>query len=50
VTHHRSVSVNGLDIFYREDGDPGRPVLLLLHGFPAAHIRRFARTIEPPPA
>jgi pimeloyl-ACP methyl ester carboxylesterase len=26
--------VNGLDVFLLEAGEPGRPVLLLLHGFP----------------
>jgi pimeloyl-ACP methyl ester carboxylesterase len=35
-THHRSVSVAGVDIFYREAGAPDAPALLLLHGFPSA--------------
>lgn len=33
---HRTVPVNGIDIFYREAGDPRNPALLLLHGFPAS--------------
>jgi pimeloyl-ACP methyl ester carboxylesterase len=31
-----TVDVDGLKIFYREAGDPTRPVVLLLHGFPSA--------------
>ena len=31
-----SIAVDGLDIFYRSAGDPGRPAILLLHGFPSA--------------
>jgi pimeloyl-ACP methyl ester carboxylesterase len=33
---HRTVAVDGLDIFYREAGPADAPTLLLLHGFPAA--------------
>lgn len=34
-------SVDGLDIFYREAGDPSRPTVVLLHGFPASsHMYR----------
>src|SRR5579885_1352007 len=33
---YRSVSVDGLNIFYREAGAPDAPALLLLHGFPSA--------------
>jgi pimeloyl-ACP methyl ester carboxylesterase len=32
----KTVSVEGLDIFYREDGDEQAPKLLLLHGYPAS--------------
>ncbi|TYB48005.1 alpha/beta fold hydrolase [Actinomadura chibensis] len=35
VRHH-TVRVNGLDVFYREAGDPAKPVLVLLHGFPTS--------------
>lgn len=33
---HRSVDVDGFKIFYREAGDPEKPSLLLLHGFPTS--------------
>ena len=36
ATKHRTVEVDGLDIFYREAGDPAHPTLLLLHGFPSS--------------
>jgi pimeloyl-ACP methyl ester carboxylesterase len=36
MTHYRTLDLDGLDIFYREAGDPSRPTLLLLHGFPAS--------------
>lgn len=32
----KTVDVDGLNLFYREAGDPGRPTVLLLHGFPSA--------------
>lgn len=36
VVRHRTVKVNGLEIFYREAGRPDAPAVLLLHGFPAS--------------
>jgi pimeloyl-ACP methyl ester carboxylesterase len=36
ATRHRTVSVDGLDVFYREAGDPANPTLLLLHGLPTS--------------
>lgn len=36
ATHHRFVTVNGRRIFFREAGERGKPVLLLLHGYPAS--------------
>ncbi|MFD7320850.1 alpha/beta fold hydrolase [Streptomyces sp. NPDC059875] len=34
-------TIDGLDVFYREAGDPSRPVLVLLHGFPSSsHMYR----------
>jgi pimeloyl-ACP methyl ester carboxylesterase len=33
---HRTLNVDGLDIFYREAGSPKRPTLVLLHGFPSS--------------
>ena len=39
-TYH-SVNVDGLDVFYREAGNPADPTLLLLHGFPtSSHMFR----------
>ncbi|CAA9421921.1 MAG: Hydrolase, alpha/beta fold family [uncultured Rubrobacteraceae bacterium] len=38
---HRTVNVDGVDVFYREAGDPADPTLLLLHGFPtSSHMFR----------
>lgn len=40
-TYYRTISVNGLDIFYREAGSPDLPTVLLLHGFPtSSHMFR----------
>jgi pimeloyl-ACP methyl ester carboxylesterase len=33
---YRSTKVDGLNIFYREAGTPGKPKLLLLHGYPSS--------------
>ena len=33
---HRTVNVDGIDVFYREAGDEANPTLLLLHGFPSS--------------
>jgi pimeloyl-ACP methyl ester carboxylesterase len=41
-TAYRTVSVEGLSIFYREAGPPDAPVLLLLHGLPSS-----SRMFEP---
>lgn len=41
VVKHRRISVDGLDIFYREAGPKEAPALLLLHGFPtSSHMFR----------
>jgi pimeloyl-ACP methyl ester carboxylesterase len=32
----KTVAVDGLNVFYREAGDPSRPTVLLLHGFPSS--------------
>ena len=38
---HRKVDVDGVNVFYREAGRVGAPVLLLLHGFPtSSHMFR----------
>jgi pimeloyl-ACP methyl ester carboxylesterase len=36
ATLHRTVKVDGLDIFYREAGPKDAPTILLLHGFPTS--------------
>jgi pimeloyl-ACP methyl ester carboxylesterase len=41
VTHHRTATVDGINIFYREAGPRDAPVVLLLHGFPtSSHMFR----------
>jgi pimeloyl-ACP methyl ester carboxylesterase len=41
TTTYRTVSVDGLKVFYREAGNPKSPVVLLLHGFPtSSHMFR----------
>ena len=38
---YKTVEIDGLDIFYREAGDPESPTVLLLHGFPtSSHMFR----------
>ena len=38
---YRTVDVDGYEVFYREAGDPSKPALLLLHGFPtSSHMFR----------
>ena len=41
ATLHKTVKVNGLNIFYREAGDVNKPTILLLHGYPtSSHMYR----------
>lgn len=41
MTTYRTVSIDGLDIFYREAGSRDNPTILLLHGFPtSSHMFR----------
>ncbi|MFF3055328.1 alpha/beta fold hydrolase [Streptomyces sp. NPDC057909] len=41
AVHHRTANVNGLEVFYREAGDPQAPDVVLLHGFPtSSHMFR----------
>src|SRR6187397_3396821 len=35
-TDYKTVTVDGLSIFYREAGNPSDPKIVLLHGFPAS--------------
>lgn len=38
---YKTVTIENVEIFYREAGDPKRPTLLLLHGFPtSSHMFR----------
>ncbi len=36
VVRYRSVSIDGVTLFYREAGDPSRPTIVLLGGFPSS--------------
>jgi pimeloyl-ACP methyl ester carboxylesterase len=39
--NYKTVTIDGLDIFYREAGNPKHPTILLLHGFPtSSHMFR----------
>lgn len=39
--NYQTISVDGVDIFYREAGNPKKPTILLLHGFPtSSHMFR----------
>jgi len=41
TTTYRTVSVDGLKVFYRQAGNPKSPIVLLLHGFPtSSHMFR----------
>jgi pimeloyl-ACP methyl ester carboxylesterase len=41
MVKHRTKMIEGLKIFYREAGDPSKPALVLLHGFPtSSHMFR----------
>jgi len=36
TVHYQVTAVDGVNVFYREAGDPRNPTLLLLHGFPTS--------------
>jgi pimeloyl-ACP methyl ester carboxylesterase len=36
TVHHRYAAVDGRQLFYRDAGPPGAPVIVLLHGFPSS--------------
>ena len=42
---HRTVRVSGANVFVREAGEPARPALVLLHGFPSSS-RQYVRLID----
>ncbi|MBJ7337292.1 alpha/beta hydrolase [Mycolicibacterium sp.] len=44
-TRYRTATIDGLEVFYREAGDPTNPTLLLLHGFPSSS-HMFRNLIE----
>jgi hypothetical protein len=40
-TLHKTINVNGVDIFFRQAGPTNAPTILLLHGFPtSSHMFR----------
>lgn len=43
--YYKNAVINGLDIFYRQAGNPEKPTLLLLHGFPSSS-HMFRNLIE----
>ena len=45
VIRHRTISVSDLNVFVREAGEPSRPALVLLHGFPSSS-RQYVRLID----
>jgi pimeloyl-ACP methyl ester carboxylesterase len=41
VTHYRTATIDGVELFYREAGPAAAPVIVLLHGFPtSSHMFR----------
>jgi pimeloyl-ACP methyl ester carboxylesterase len=44
-THHRTMAIEGVEIFYREAGPADAPVVVLLHGFPTSS--RMFRNLIP---
>src|SRR5687768_12938737 len=44
--HHRQAEVDGLEVAFREAGRPGRPAVLLLHGFPSSS-HSFRQVMSP---
>ena len=45
-TRHEAINVQGLDIFYRYAGNPEKPAILLLHGYPTSSYM-YRNIIEP---
>ncbi|MEO9806237.1 MAG: alpha/beta hydrolase [Reichenbachiella sp.] len=45
AVQHKTIEINGLEIFYREAGSPDNPTILLLHGYPtSSHMFRNLMT------
>jgi pimeloyl-ACP methyl ester carboxylesterase len=56
TVRHRTVQVNGIDVFYREAGPATGPAILLLHGYPSSshqyrnlipHLAKRYRVVAP---
>src|SRR4051812_50198762 len=45
VIRHRTVRIDDTVVFVREAGDPARPTLVLLHGFPSSS-RHYVRLLD----
>jgi pimeloyl-ACP methyl ester carboxylesterase len=47
--HHRTLQIDGVDVFYREAGSANAPVIVLLHGFPSSSnmFRNLIPTLSP---
>ena len=45
VIRHRTITVGDASVFVREAGEPARPALVLLHGFPSSS-RQYVRLID----
>lgn len=45
VIRHHTARIDDLDVFVREAGDPARPTLVLLHGFPTSS-RQYLRLLD----
>lgn len=44
-TYYRTIEVNGIEVFFREAGNPEKPTILLLHGYPtSSHMFRNLMT------
>jgi pimeloyl-ACP methyl ester carboxylesterase len=45
VIRHRTIRITDVDVFVREAGEPTRPTLVLLHGFPSSS-RHYVRLMD----
>jgi pimeloyl-ACP methyl ester carboxylesterase len=45
IIRHHTVRIGDLEVFVREAGDPARPALVMLHGFPASS-RQYLRLLD----
>ena len=47
--HHRTLEIDGVDVFYREAGSANAPAIVLLHGFPSSSnmFRNLIPTLAP---